>query len=65
MIPPDLGMAFDEALKNELGQPFRNAHYNLVSMSTGDQFAATPAIILYVHQKASLNLINLITLQLV
>ena len=52
-------MAFDEALDNELGQSFRETHYNLVGMSTGykrtqGKCTKIPAIILYVRQKGIL-----------
>ncbi|CAG8498601.1 5919_t:CDS:2 [Ambispora leptoticha] len=58
-VPRDLQKAFDEALNNELGPPFREAHYNLVGMSTGykrtkGKFTEKPAIILYVRQKGIL-----------
>ena len=48
MIPQDLEIAFNKALENELGKSFRDAHYNLVGMSTGykrtgGQLTATPA----------------------
>ena len=56
MTPQDLEMTFNKALENELGKSFRDAHYNLVGMSTGykrtgGQLTATPAIILYIRRK--------------
>ncbi|CAG8450621.1 6726_t:CDS:2 [Diversispora eburnea] len=33
-VSQDLQKAFDEALKNELGPPFREMHYNLVGMNS-------------------------------
>ncbi|CAG8667834.1 11259_t:CDS:2, partial [Acaulospora morrowiae] len=50
-VPQDLQKAFDKALDNELGPSFREAHYNLVGMSTGykqiqDKCTDKPAIIL-------------------
>ncbi|CAG8518905.1 356_t:CDS:2 [Paraglomus brasilianum] len=58
-IPKKLQKAFDEALDNELGQSFREMHYNLVGMSTGykriqKKLTKIPAIILYVRQKGIL-----------
>ncbi|RIA94974.1 hypothetical protein C1645_817347 [Glomus cerebriforme] len=58
-IPQDLKEKFDEALDNELGISFREAHYNLVGISTGykrikGQLTEIPAIILYVRQKGIL-----------
>ncbi|GBB86478.1 hypothetical protein RclHR1_12900005 [Rhizophagus clarus] len=58
-IPKNLQKAFDEALDNELGQSFREMHYNLIGMSTSykqiqGKFTEVPAIILYVHQKGIL-----------
>jgi hypothetical protein len=60
-IPKKLRKAFDEALDNELGQSFREMHYNLVGMSTGYKRKQTqgklteiPAIVLYVRQKGIL-----------
>ncbi|RIA86884.1 hypothetical protein C1645_778497, partial [Glomus cerebriforme] len=58
-IPQDLKESFDEALNNELGLSFREAHYNLVGISTGykqicGKFTEVPAIVLYVRQKGIL-----------
>ncbi|RUS32644.1 hypothetical protein BC938DRAFT_474769 [Jimgerdemannia flammicorona] len=58
-VPPDLQKEFDEALDDELGTSFREAHYNLVGMSTGykrirGMLTETPAILLYVRQKGIL-----------
>ncbi|RIA95502.1 hypothetical protein C1645_757415 [Glomus cerebriforme] len=58
-VPKELRKAFDEALDNELGQSFREMHYNLVGMSTGykrtqGKLTEIPAIILYVRQKGIL-----------
>ncbi|CAG8771461.1 9962_t:CDS:1 [Dentiscutata erythropus] len=58
-IPQKLQKVFDDALDNELGLSFREAHYNLVGMSTGykrtkGKFNEDPAIILYVRQKGIL-----------
>jgi hypothetical protein len=58
-IPENLQKVFDEALDNELGQSFREMHYNLVGMSTGykrtqGKSTEVPAIILYVRQKGIL-----------
>ncbi|CAB4483569.1 unnamed protein product [Rhizophagus irregularis] len=58
-IPQDLKEKFDEALDNELGLLFREAHYNLVGIGTGykqirGQFTEEPAIIFYVRQKSIL-----------
>ncbi|CAB5199226.1 unnamed protein product [Rhizophagus irregularis] len=58
-VPKELRKAFDEALDNELGQSFREMHYNLVGMSTGykrtqGRLTEIPAIILYVRQKGIL-----------
>ncbi|PKY61195.1 hypothetical protein RhiirA4_550880, partial [Rhizophagus irregularis] len=58
-IPKKLQKAFDEALDNELGQSFREMHYNLVGVSTGykrtqGKLTEIPAIILYVRQKGIL-----------
>ncbi|RIA78912.1 hypothetical protein C1645_842076 [Glomus cerebriforme] len=58
-IPQDLKEKFDEALDNELGSSFREAHYNLVGIGTGykrikGQLTEIPAIILYVRQKGIL-----------
>jgi hypothetical protein len=59
IIPQDLKKIFDEALDNELGLLFREAHYNLVGIGTGykqirGQFNETPAIIFYIRQKGIL-----------
>ncbi|PKY44958.1 hypothetical protein RhiirA4_515296 [Rhizophagus irregularis] len=58
-IPQNLRENFDEALDNELGLLFREAHYNLVGIGTGykqirGQFTEEPAIIFYVRQKGIL-----------
>ncbi|PKY53825.1 hypothetical protein RhiirA4_499668 [Rhizophagus irregularis] len=58
-IPQNLKKFFDEALDNELGLLFREAHYNLVGISTGykqigGKFTEDPAIIFYVRQKGIL-----------
>ncbi|GBB96775.1 hypothetical protein RclHR1_02830011 [Rhizophagus clarus] len=58
-IPEDLREIFDEALDNELGLSFREAHYNLVGIGTGykqtgGKFTELPAIIFYVRQKGIL-----------
>jgi hypothetical protein len=58
-IPQDLKKIFNEALDNELGLLFREAHYNLVGISTGykqicGKFTEKPAIIFYVRQKGIL-----------
>ncbi|CAI2163856.1 4861_t:CDS:2, partial [Funneliformis geosporum] len=58
-VPQDLQKVFDKALNYELGPSFREAHYNLVGMSTGykrtrRKFTKEPAIILYVRQKGIL-----------
>jgi hypothetical protein len=58
-LPQNLQKAFDEALDNELGRSFREAHYNLVGLSTGfkrigNKLTNTPAIIFYVRQKGFL-----------
>ncbi|GET01360.1 kinase-like domain-containing protein [Rhizophagus clarus] len=58
-IPQDLKEIFDEALDNELGLSFREAHYNLVGIGTGykqigGKFTEIPAIIFYVRQKGIL-----------
>ncbi|GBB96774.1 hypothetical protein RclHR1_02830010 [Rhizophagus clarus] len=58
-IPQDLRENFNEALDNELGLSFREAHYNLVGIGTGykqirGQFTEIPAIIFYIRQKGIL-----------
>ncbi|CAG8470819.1 459_t:CDS:2 [Scutellospora calospora] len=58
-VPENIQKAFDDALNNELGPSFREAHYNLVGMSTGykrirRKLTEIPAIILYVRQKGIL-----------
>jgi hypothetical protein len=58
-IPQDLKENFNEALDNELGELFREKHYNLVGIGTGykqvrGQFTETPAIVFYVRQKGIL-----------